>query len=261
VAAVTAAPAIGRAVTRSALLLAPIVAWESAARLHIVSAFLLPPFSTVLMRFVADIVSGELPRAVGLTLYRTLVSFSIAGALGVAIGILMARLRAVHWLLDPLVSIGLPMPKIAFLPIFILWFGVFDEAKILMAAFSAVFPVIVAAAAATENVERTLVWSALGLGAGRQRLLWEIVLPAALPEIMTGLQIALPIAMIVTVVAEMAMGGEGLGGDMMQAMRFADSPGVFSGIVAIAIAGSLLVKALELIRRRLLIWHPEAEAG
>src|SRR5258708_11822412 len=81
---------------------------------------------------------------------------------------------------------------------------------------------------------------------------------AALPEIFTGLQVALPIGLIVEIVSEMAMGGEGIGGTIIMQMRFADSPGVFSGIVAIAVVGSILVKAMELIRRRLLVWHPEA---
>jgi ABC-type nitrate/sulfonate/bicarbonate transport system permease component len=149
------------------------------------------------------------------------------------------------------------MPKIAFLPVFILWFGVFDASKILMAAFSAVFPVIVASWAAAEGVERVMLWSALSLGAGQRQLLWEIALPAALPQIFTGLQVALPISLIVEIVSEMAMGGEGIGGTIITEMRFADSPGVFSGIIAIAIVGSILVKAMELIRRRLLVWHSE----
>ena len=88
--------------------------------------------------------------------------------------------------------------------------------------------------------------------------MWQIVLPAALPQILTGLQVALPIALIVAVVAEMAMGGYGLGGAMMTSSRFADSRGVFAGIVEIAIVGYCLVKAMAILRRRLLIWHQEA---
>lgn len=251
---------LARALRRSALMVALLIAWEIAAELHIVSAFLLPSPVSVARRLTADTLSGQVPTSLALTLYRALLGFALAGALGVALGILIARVRFARWLLDPMVSVGLPMPKIAFLPVFVLWFGVFDESKILMVAFSAVFPVIVAAWAATESVDKYMLWSARGLGAGESALLWEVALPAALPEIMTGLQVALPISLIIAVVAEMAMGGEGLGGDMMQAMRFADSPGVFAGIVAIAIAGSALVKAMELIRRRVLIWHPEAEA-
>ena len=239
-------------------ILALLAAWEIVAREHVVSAFLLPTFSAVVVRLAGDVISGELLPGIGLTLYRALAGFSLAAAAGVAVGILIARVPLARWFLDPLVSIGLPMPKIAFLPVFILWFGVFDTAKILMAAFSAVFPVIVASWAAAEGVERAMLWSALSLGAGRRQLLWEIALPAALPQIFTGLQVALPIALIVEIVSEMAMGGEGIGGTIIMQMRFADSPGVFSGIVAIAVVGSILVKAMELIRRRLLVWHPEA---
>lgn len=254
-----AASVLARAFRRSILMVALLLAWEAAADLHVVTAFLLPPPASVARRLITDTISGQLPMSLALTLYRALLGFVLAGALGVALGILIARVRFARWLLDPLVSVGLPMPKIAFLPVFVLWFGVFDESKILMVAFSAVFPVIVAAWAATESVDKYMLWSARGLGAGESALLWEVALPAAFPEIMTGLQVALPISLIVAVIAEMAMGGEGLGGDMMQSMRFADSPGVFAGIVAIAIAGSVLVRAMELIRRRVLIWHPEAE--
>jgi len=88
----------------------------------------------------------------------------------------------------------------------------------------------------------------------------EVVFPAALPQIMTGLQVSLPIALIVCIVAEMKMGGVGLGGAMITASRFADSPGVFACIVEIAIAGYLLVRVMALIRRRLLAWHPETAA-
>jgi len=251
---------LGRASRRGSLILALVVAWETASRLHVTTDYLLPAFSTVMWRLGSDFASGQMPLALASTLYRALTGFALAGAGGVVIGILIARVRFARWFFDPLVSVGLPMPKIAFLPIFVLWFGVFDESKILMVAFSAIFPVIVEAAAATESVDRILIWSALGLGAGERRLLWEIALPAAFPQIMTGLQVALPISLIVAILAEMQMGGEGLGANMMQSFRFADSPGVFAGIVAIAVAGSALVKAMEILRRRLLVWHAEAEA-
>jgi ABC-type nitrate/sulfonate/bicarbonate transport system permease component len=152
------------------------------------------------------------------------------------------------------------MPKIAFLPIITLWLGFHDLSKISMVVFDAVFPVITATIAATMSVERHLLWSARNLGASERELLHEVVFPAALPQIMTGLQVSLPIALIVCIVAEMKMGGVGLGGAMITASRFADSPGVFAGIVEIAIAGYVLVKLMAALRRRLLAWHPEATA-
>jgi ABC-type nitrate/sulfonate/bicarbonate transport system permease component len=171
----------------------------------------------------------------------------------------MTRNRFVRWFFDPIVSVGFPMPKIAFLPIFMLWLGLYDVSKITMAAFNAIFPVIVATIAAAEAVDRHLLWSARSLGASERQLLREIILPAALPQIMTGLQVALPVSMIVTIVTEMLMGGQGLGGAMIAASRFADSPGVFAGIVEIAVAGLCLVKGIAVLRRHLLIWHQETQ--
>ena len=110
-----------------------------------------------------------------------------------------------------------------------------------------------------RDAGQALIWSARSLGAGERLLLREIILPAALPQIMTGLQVALPVAMIVTIVTEMLMAGQGLDGAMIAASRFAGSPGVFAGIVEIAVIGLCLVKGMTALRRRLLIWHQEAQ--
>jgi ABC-type nitrate/sulfonate/bicarbonate transport system permease component len=236
------------------------VAWELFARSGAVTAFMLPKFTTVVERVWAEGASGELWQNLGLTLYRALLGFFLAGIIGVGLGFAVASNRVVRWLLDPVISVGFPMPKIAFLPILTLWLGFHDVSKISMVVFDAVFPVLTATIAAAAAVERELLWSARNLGAGRGELLREVVFPAALPQILTGLQVALPIALIVAIVAEMKLGGIGLGGAMITASRFADSPGVFAGIVEIAIAGYALVKLMALVRRRLLAWHPESLA-
>jgi ABC-type nitrate/sulfonate/bicarbonate transport system permease component len=150
------------------------------------------------------------------------------------------------------------MPKIAFLPIMILWLGFYDVSKISMIVFDAIFPVVTATIAGLAGVDRELVWSARNMGAKEPEILRQVLFPAALPMIMTGLQVALPIAMIVAVVTEMLMGGYGLGSGMMTASRFADSRGVFAGIVEIAVVGYVLVKGMAWLRRRLLVWHQEA---
>ena len=250
-----------RKLLRSSSVILLAVAWEWGARMHFVSDFLLPSLSSVLLRLWSDIVSGDVLVGLGLTLARTFAGFAMAAVVGVVVGVTIARFRFVRWFFDPIVSIGNPLPKIAFLPIFILWFGVFDWSKIAMVAFSSVFPVVVATWAATENVDKYLIWSAQSLGVTRRELLWQIVLPSAMPGVFTGLQIALPISLIVVIICEMTMGGQGLGGSMMTSMRFADSPGVFSGIVAIAIVGSLLVTFMELVRARLLVWHQESSGS
>src|SRR5262249_37077284 len=96
------------------------------------------------------------------------------------------------------------------------------------------------------------------MGAGERELLWQIALPAALPQIITGLQVALPIALIVAIVTEMFMGGYGLGGAMNTASRFADSRGRFAGIVEIPVIGYRFGQCMSMAGRRLLLWHQEA---
>jgi ABC-type nitrate/sulfonate/bicarbonate transport system permease component len=256
--AIEAIRGLGRGITGAATLIVLIAAWEIFARSGAVTAFLLPPFSVVMERVWDDALSGDLLLNLGDTLYRTAVGFAIAGSLGVVLGILIARNAFTRWFFDPIISVGFPMPKIAFLPVFMLWFGLYDASKITMIAFSAIFPVVTATVTSTGGVEKELIWSARSLGASERRLLWEIILPAALPQILTGLQVALPVSMIVCIVTEVLMGGAGIGGAMIQASRFADSPGVFAGIIEIAVAGFCFVKGISWARRRLLVWHQEA---
>jgi ABC-type nitrate/sulfonate/bicarbonate transport system permease component len=236
-----------------------LIAWELFARSGKVTAFMLPPFSAVAERIYADAISGELWRNLSVTMFRAMTGFFIAAAGGIALGAAMARNRIVRWFFDPIISAGFPMPKIAFLPIIILWLGLYDVSKICIVVFDAIFPVVTATLAGIASVDKELIWSGRNMGASERELMWQIALPAALPQILTGLQVALPIALIVAIIAEMAMGGYGLGGAMMSASRFADSRGVFAGIVEIAIVGYALIKAMALIRRRrLLAWHEEA---
>jgi ABC-type nitrate/sulfonate/bicarbonate transport system permease component len=167
----------------------------------------------------------------------------------------MTRNALARWFFDPIVSVGFPMPKIAFLPIVILWLGFFDVTKIAMV----VFPIITATMAGLQGVERELIWSARNMGARGRDLIWQVMLPAALPQILTGLQVALPIALIVAVVTEMVMGGYGLGGAMTTASRFADSRGVFAGLIEVAAVGYAMVTAMAVLRRRVLLWHQESD--
>ena len=234
-----------------------LIAWELFARSGRVTPFMLPPFSAVVERIYSDAASGVLWINLKQTMFRAMIGFLIAAIGGITLGAFMSRNRLIHWFFDPIISVGFPMPKIAFLPIIILWLGVYDVSKIAIVVFDAIFPVVTATLAGIASVERELIWSARNMGANNREVMWQIVLPAALPQILTGLQVALPIALIVEIVAEMAMGGYGLGGAMMTASRFADSRGVFAGIVEIAIVGYALIKALALIRRRLLAWHQE----
>jgi ABC-type nitrate/sulfonate/bicarbonate transport system permease component len=250
--------ALGTGFARTGSILALALAWELAARSGAFTPFMLPPLSAVLERIWNDLVHGDLPLNTAVTLYRALAGFLIGAVCGVVLGMAISRNALADWFFDPIISVGFPMPKIAFLPVVILWLGVYDVSKITMVAVEAIFPVVTATIVGIRGVERELLWSARNMGASERELLWQIALPAALPQIITGLQVALPIALIVAVVTEMFMGGYGLGGAMNTASRFADSRGVFAGIVEIAAVGYVLVKLTAIARRRLLLWHQEA---
>jgi ABC-type nitrate/sulfonate/bicarbonate transport system permease component len=236
------------------------IVWELFARSGAVTQFQLPTLSSVLVRIWNDAMSGDLLLNTGLTIYRALAGFAIASVIGVILGMAMTRIAIVRWFFDPIVSVGFPMPKVAFLPVIILWLGVYDASKITIIVVDAAFPVITATIIGIQGVDKYLLWSARNMGATNRELLWQIAVPAALPQILTGLQVALPIALILAVFTEMVMGGYGLGGAMMSASRFADSRGVFAGILEIAAVGYVLVKGMALLRSRLLVWHQEATA-
>lgn len=249
----------GRILLDYGSLIALLIVWEACARLQIVSPYLLPSFTNVLARIWAEIGDGTLLVNLADTLRRALLGFAIAVVAGVALGMLLARSVTAEWLVGPLVSLGFPLPKITFLPIFILWFGVYDTSKVIMVVCDAIFPVITATIAGAQGVERQIIWSARNLGA-RERDLWStIILPAAAPQILSGIEVALPIALIIAVVGEMMLGGSGLGGAMMQSWRFADSVGVFAGLLELSVVGFILIRLMAAVRRRLLRWHAEAQ--
>lgn len=234
--------------------------WEVFAQSGQVSRFLLPSFSSVLERLADNIATGALFENAAFTIYRALTGFAIAAVLGVAIGLSMHMNRVVNWFFDPIISVAFPMPKIAFLPIFVLWLGVFDASKICMVVVDAIFPVIAGTLVGIKGVDKQLIWSARNMGASERRLVLDVLLPAAFPAIMTGLQVALPIAIVVEIAAEMLTGGRGLGGAMLEASRNADSAETFAGIVAVAVIGFILIKGAARVRRRLLRWHAEGQA-
>jgi ABC-type nitrate/sulfonate/bicarbonate transport system permease component len=236
-----------------------LIIWEIASKTGMVNNFLLPPVSTILIRGVELLLSGELITHSLLTLYRSIVSFLLATLIGVPLGILMAKNRVIHWFFDPIISVWFPIPKISFFPIFMLWFGMFDVSKISMSAFASLFPIVNATYLGALRVNEFLLWSARNMGTNNKRILWRVVLPAAIPQIFNGLQIAFPLALVVVASTEMLSTGGGLGNFMMLESRFARSPSVFVAIISMTIIGYGLMKILEWFRGILLVWHSETE--
>jgi len=231
------------------------IAWEGIAQLSLIRGIFLPRLSTVIALIPKLAANGELIQPLLVSLYRAASGLLLALVVGVTLGLVMARNRAVRFLIDPLVSFGFSSPKIAFLPIFILWFGIDHLSKILLVALTSVFPFIVSAYEGARNVTINQLWAARAMGTSNISLLRRIVLPASLPSLMSGLRVAIPYALMTAFTAEMIAGGGGLGGALVLAQRYFETPTVFAYILIMLATGYVLDIAFIWARRYVLHWH------
>lgn len=231
--------------------------WELAARAHLTPPLFLPPFSVVAEQLWHSIMDGTLASDLSLSLARAICGLLLATITGVVLGLLMARNRLIEWLADPLVALGFPSPKIAFIPIFILWFGIESLSKILLVAFACIFPIIIGTYSAARSVSRLFMWSAMSLGSKRTSLFLHVILPACYPRIFTTFRIAVPVGLITTFTAEMVAGGGGMGATLIYSQRFFESPTVFAYIVAMLGVGLVLDTGMRTFQSRFLRWAEE----
>lgn len=232
-----------------------LIAWESAARAKLVPELFLPSVSAVLIALRSGIADGSLPLDLGVSLYRAFAGLALAGIVGVAAGIAMARSALIRWFLDPFIGLAFPAPKIAFLPIFVLWFGIDHMSKILLVAFSSVFPIVIATYSAAIAVNHLLIWSSLSLGSSRSMTMWRVILPACYPRIFAAFRVALPVALITAFTAEMVAGGGGMGAALMYSQRFFETPTVFAYIVTMLAVGLAFDKVMLVLRDRFPAWR------
>lgn len=236
--------------TLSILVLA--LVWELVARAELSPPLFLPALSAVLARWWSLIQDGSLITDLGVSFFRAGVGLAVAMAGGVVIGMSMSRYRLMHWLFDPLLALGFPAPKIAFLPVFILWFGIYSLSKIILVTFACIFPIIIGTYAAARSVNRAWIWSAESMGTPAPLIMAKVIFPACLPKIFAALRVALPVALITTFTAEMVAGGGGMGATLMYAQRFFESPTVFAYILTMLLVGLIL----DFLLLRMAVWFP-----
>jgi len=228
------------------------------ARGGLVRPLFLPTVTAVLEQFWILLVEGEIVGPLMVSLYRAFAGLMLAVVFGVFIGLLMARSKWAKWALDPLVSFAFPAPKIAFVPIFILWFGIDHLSKILLVAFTCIFPMIVATYHGAVAVSRTVIWSAEAMGTPEGKMLYRIIFPATKPHIFSGVRVTVPVALIIAFTAEMIAGGGGVGAALMFAQRFFQTPTVFVYILIMLATGLILDRVMLRLRHWLIPWHDES---
>lgn len=240
-------------------LLVILAVWWAVTALHLISPLFLPAPQQVLKQWVSISTQGFMDATLGqhlaASLSRILIALLAAVVIGVPVGIAMGLNPTVRGILDPIIEIYRPVPPLAYLPLMIIWFGIGETSKILLTYLAIFAPVTLAAAAGVRSVEQVRVRAAQALGASRWQVLWNVVLPNALPEILTGLRIGLGVGWSTLVAAELIAATRGLGFMIQSAGEFLATDVVIAGISVIAFIAFALELGLRALQRRLTPWH------
>jgi len=231
------------------------LAWEAGARSGMISTLALPPLSTVVAAWIELLKDGELVSNGAASLWRTGAGLTLAIVIGAGVGIFMAWWRPVHVLLSPLVEMFYPMPKSALIPVTVLWLGFGNSSKILLIFLGCMLPVTIGAFNGARSSEQVLVWSARSMGANRLRMLWDVVVPSAMPELLNGIRTALALSFILLVSSELIAAREGLG----YLIGFLGASGtydaMFAVVLTVALLGFVADRIYLLVMQRMLRWQ------
>ncbi|HEY4405991.1 MAG TPA: ABC transporter permease [Xanthobacteraceae bacterium] len=243
-------PARWRAIAQTALPFLVVGAlWEITAHLGIFPPRLFPALEDVAAALLRLTLAGILPRHAAETLLRLLAGFTLAAVVGVSVGIAMGRARLAEDVLLPLVSIAAPIPGVAYAPLFLLWFGLGNSSAVLLVGFVSTFPIVFNTWTGVKAVKEIWVRSAQAMGADERRLFRQVILPGALPYILSGLRLGLAQAWRILVVVELlAAVPWGLGWLIFGAREFLNTDVMLAGIVVIGVIG---VGLENLVFRRL----------
>jgi ABC-type nitrate/sulfonate/bicarbonate transport system permease component len=229
--------------------------WEVGARPAPGLQVYLPPISAVMSALAQLLVTGSVIQHLLVTLERFLAGYLIAAAIGVTSGIALGYFRFLHSLLGMVIEFLRPMPSVAIIPVAILMLGISDSMIVAVTAYASVWSILINTIDGVRHIETMLIDTGRTFGLGRRRILWQIVLPAASPYIITGLRIALSIALILVTTAEMVAGSQGLGFFILDEERLMHSSNMYAGIVIVAAVGYLLNRLFLAMEARLMKWR------
>ena len=228
---------------------------EWGTRSGFISNLTLPRPSDVAMTFVELWQSGMLFKHLAPSLSRLAVGATLGALVGVGVGVMIGLFSYVRAGLVPLVAALFPIPKIALLPLFVIWFGIDEGSKYALIAFGTFTPTVVATYGAVDNVDRSLIRMGQSFNLSWFSIVRKIVLPGAMPGILSGLRISLAIAIILLVAAEMLGAEYGIGAYILEAGSLYDLERLFAGVTILSLLGVTLSATIGLIERRVLNWR------
>jgi len=231
------------------------IAWELAARLELVSTTALPPLSDVIAAWIDMLKDGELVSNGASSLYRAGAGLGLSILIGGVLGIVMAWWKPVNVLLSPIVEIFYPLPKSALIPVTVIWLGFGDGSKILLIFLGCMLPVTIGAFNGARSSEQVLVWSARSMGAHKLRMLWDVVLPSAMPELLNGIRTALALSFILLVSSELIVAQKGFGYLIGSLGANGSYDAMYAVVLTVAFLGFAADRLYLLILKRAMAWR------
>ncbi len=229
--------------------------WEATSRLGLISAHVLPSFSAVIEALWQLARGGDLLANGEASLGRSLLGFGLALACGTALGAGMALVPWVRSAVDPIVQIFYPLPKSALIPLVLVWFGIGDASKVFLVFLGCLLPMILSTYNGLRGVDPLLGWSARSLGASRLEVIAEVLFPAALPQLLTGVRTTIAFMFLLMVASELVIASNGLGfmiGSFGDQGSYAE---MFAVILLVTALGFLADRGFLLLSDRLLRWR------
>jgi ABC-type nitrate/sulfonate/bicarbonate transport system permease component len=206
--------------------------------------------SKVAVAWVDLVQDGEIIDNGAASLYRGSAGLLLAVIVGGGLGLWMARWRMLEVFVNPLVELFYPLPKSALIPVTVLWLGFGDGSKILLIFLGCMIPVTIGAYNGARGSDHALVWSARSMGAGRLRMMWDVVVPSALPELLNGIRTALALAFILLVSSELIVSQKGFG----YLIGYLGSTGSYEGMYAVVLTVAFLGFAADRLFQLLMQW-------
>ncbi len=244
-----------RAWAAAATLVVLLLLWQAAASAGLVGTLFLPPPISIGRALWSLTISGVLWQNLSVSLLRLGVGWIVGTVLGVAMGLGVGLFSALRSPISAVVAALFPIPKIALVPLFIIWFGIGESSKIVTISAGVFFPTVIATAGGVDNVARGLIRMGQSFGLSHAAIIRKIVLPAALPAILSGFRVTASIAIVLLVAAEMIGADRGIGAFVLQAGNLYDTDNLMAGIVVLSLLGLVVSGVIGWLERLLLAWR------
>jgi NitT/TauT family transport system permease protein len=247
--------ALAQILPRYVPLLLLALAWEAVTRSGLVPVSALPPLDAVMRSWFDLAAGGDLWTNGVASISRGAAGLALAVVCGSLIGIFMAWYRPVRIAVNPIVQFFYPMPKSALIPVMVLWLGFGDASKIVTIFIGCLLPITLSAFNGARGADEVLIWSARSLGASRARVLWEVVLPSALPELLSGIRTALALSFVLLVASELIVARHGLGYMIGWLGDGGAYDAMFAVVLTVALLGFIADRLYLMLMARILAWR------